>query len=106
MNIFLSLSNYLFIVVVVFNALKCFCMLFVIISKRGPALSTLGDAIESFLKNPDPFTKSLGICSKKDILRSDKKWKSQKEGYLIWEPRATSWFHAASKRRWKATIIS
>lgn len=100
-------SPYSYILVVaIFNTIKCICILVIIIWKREPTLSVLGDAIASFLSKPDTYTKYLGITSKIEIVRSDKLWSGSKGLPLRWESRPSRWCSAATTRRWIFTMVS
>lgn len=94
------------LVVAIFNALKCICIFLVIMCKREPTLSILGDAIASFLNQPDQYTKHLGITSKREIVRSDKSWSGSKGLPLPWGSRPSRWHSAATNRRWIFTMVS
>jgi hypothetical protein len=48
------------VIVIVFNALKLCVMLWVLFTDRSEYLVTLGDAVASFLQQPDPYT--AGQC--------------------------------------------
>ncbi|MCJ1462219.1 hypothetical protein MMC07_000819 [Pseudocyphellaria aurata] len=74
--------------------------------KREPTLSILGDAIASFLSQPDEYTKNLGITSRMDIVRSNKDWSGGKGVCLKWQSRPNRWLAAATNRRWMFTVIA
>ncbi|KAK6591892.1 hypothetical protein H4I96_12169 [Botrytis cinerea] len=60
-------SVLLMIVVIACNLIKAICMGFAARYVEKSPLVTLGDAIASFLRTPDPTTKGLCLVSKKDI---------------------------------------
>jgi hypothetical protein len=61
-----------------------------------PTLVTIGDAVASFLKDPDPTTEGICLSTKMDIQK--KKWKLQTA--KPWAPKKHFWFRAASVKRW------
>jgi hypothetical protein len=64
---------------------------------KEPTLVTIGDAVASFLYDPDPTT--TGIClSSKSSIQATKKWKLQPA--KPWHPKRHFWFRAASIKRW------
>jgi hypothetical protein len=65
----LQLSSYILIIVTVANAVKAICMLLAFFRAKTEPLVTLGDAIQSFLNDPDPRTKDRCLWVKKDFKR-------------------------------------
>ncbi|KAI1408787.1 hypothetical protein F5Y13DRAFT_204536 [Hypoxylon sp. FL1857] len=55
-------------------------------------LYTLGDAVASFMRRPDPTTVDMGLATKGDFIRR-RPWKNRLE-------KRNFWFKAASIRRW------
>jgi len=92
------------IVVIIANMAKAIVMVLTYYKLREPTLVTIGDAVASFLDEPDPTTKGLCLVEKHDIETG--KWKTQgKVGPLKflpikWEPKRRWWFAAASLKRW------
>jgi hypothetical protein len=88
-------------------------------SRSRPApLLTIGDAVASFLEEPDPTTKGLCWISKSEIERGDWKpsdrerpgigiWEDGRNQLVIYKPlsRRKFWFQALSLKRWIATLI-
>ncbi|KAL2020918.1 hypothetical protein VTK56DRAFT_7805 [Thermocarpiscus australiensis] len=60
---------------------------------------TLGDAIASFLQEPDPTTQGACLLSKTDIWQG--RWPPLEAKY--WVPKAHCWLRAMSFPRWLAT---
>ncbi|KAG8527154.1 uncharacterized protein KY384_008584 [Bacidia gigantensis] len=54
----LDCSLGLLILITIMNAIKCFCMLLLFIHQKAPPLITVGDAISSFLDEPDMTTQA------------------------------------------------
>ena len=63
----LQFSSYILIAVTVANAVKAICMFLAFFRAKTEPLVTLGDAIQSFLKDPDPQTKERCLWEKKDF---------------------------------------
>ncbi|KAI0848731.1 hypothetical protein F5Y00DRAFT_253217 [Daldinia vernicosa] len=79
----------------------------------GTILYTLGDAIASFMRNPDPTTVDMCLATKDDFIqrRSSKSNPVEQPFILNREPREWGgqgkfWFMAASKRRWFVLLFS
>ena len=81
------------------NFVKACCMLMAVIRSREPTLVTLGDAIDSFLRIPDPTT--MGICFA-DRLFIEKKWRHGfRVGASRWKRKGIQrWWTSVSKTRW------
>jgi hypothetical protein len=63
----LQFSIHIGVIVVLLNLVKAVLMLLVAFWLREAPLLTIGDAIASFLRQPDPATKNFGLVSKNDI---------------------------------------
>jgi len=63
---------------------------------KEPTLVTIGDAVASFLYDPDPTTKGICLSTKSDI--QNDRWKLQPA--KPWNPTRHFWFRAASVKRW------
>lgn len=64
-------------------------------------LVIFGDAIGSFLQEPDPCTKSMDFATKKDF----RKWPKTKRRGEFKRPQPIRWYRAATWRRWTVTLI-
>ncbi|KAK4031394.1 hypothetical protein C8A01DRAFT_21375, partial [Parachaetomium inaequale] len=64
-------------------------------------LATLGDAISSFLEDPDPTTQGVCLLSKTDVLQG--RWPLMEAQY--WVPKNHYWLRSVSFTRWLATFI-
>ena len=124
----LSLNYQLAIFVILANLAKAICMLLVIWRHKGPVLITIGDAIQSFLDKPDPFTKNMCIYST-DKIRLLFEWQRDEASYLElsglsllimkhtpqtfmndpkrrqWQPKKRYWTSAVPITRWILCII-
>ncbi|CAJ2502436.1 Uu.00g098300.m01.CDS01 [Anthostomella pinea] len=66
-------------------------------------LATLGDAIRSFLENPDETTTGVCLLSKDDVRQG--RWESTKAKYFP-QPTDHHWIQSPSLARWAVTILS
>ena len=71
----LSLSTTLMAVVVVMNAMKAACMFWILLKVKVQPLTTFGDAVASFLNQPDKLTSGRCLMSKKDVGRGPLRWR-------------------------------
>ena len=94
----LQFSIAIMIVVILANATKATVMILTWWKFRTPTLVTIGDAVKSFLDNPDQTTEGVCLTTKSDIVKAKGGWKSQ--GAKRWVPVRQFWFRAASVKRW------
>ncbi len=66
----LQFNLYLMLGVVVFGVVKVITLCVMVFRSSGHCLRTLGDAIVSFLEDPDPATKDMCLVSSKQIRKS------------------------------------
>ena len=87
------------IVVICCNLVKACCMVMAVVRSREPTLVTLGDAVDSFLRIPDPTTR--GICSAdRQLIEGEwRRWRRTEA--RLWKPKEVQrrWT-GASKTRW------
>ena len=94
-------STYIMGIVIAMNALKCGFVLFVHWkSGKFGAIVTLGDAIASFLQEPDHHTEQMCLTTKRTFMGKTG-WQPQA---LQWQPSKTRWIGATTKRRFWITI--
>ena len=93
----LQLNEYLLIIVIAFNMLKVTAMAITALTTKGPLLN-IGDAISSFLEQPDETTRNLGPVSKRNVIGRRQPWSMYNA--VAYESKRTFWFRAASLRRW------
>ncbi|PUU76467.1 hypothetical protein B9Z19DRAFT_1194727 [Tuber borchii] len=87
------------IVVICCNLVKACSMVITVVRSREPTLVTLGDAVDSFLRIPDPTT--MGICfADRQFIK--KEWKhGRRTGPSQWKQRQVQrWWTSVSKTRW------
>ncbi|KAI1734061.1 hypothetical protein F4680DRAFT_471437 [Xylaria scruposa] len=83
-----------------------------ILARKEAVLSTLGDAISSFIQDPDENTKNMCLATKYDFLRKGKfpkKWTKEKSDPGThpreWKMSPKRWFSAATWTQWASFII-
>ena len=91
----LQFSLVMMLVVIVCNLTKMICMLLTLRYQNSQPLVTLGDAVTSFLDNPDPVTKKQCLATKDKFLAGD--WAP---GAARWHTQRRRWFAGASLKRW------
>ena len=82
-------------------------MIVIVWKEREATLVTLGDAISSFLDDPDPTTAGCRPADKDDF-RTRRKWLLLTLSTNVtqkYEPKKYRWFRAASLRRWAICIV-
>jgi hypothetical protein len=93
----LQFSLYIMIVVIFCNLAKSITMGLAVWKHKTPTLVTLGDAVSSFLEDPDKSTESMCLVTKTDILKGA--WR-QDQTRRVYKPVRNFWFRAASLQRW------
>ena len=87
-------ANFIVVVIVACcNIVKASVMLYVALRLRGQPLITVGDAVESFLDEPDPTTRSLCLATQAEI-------RTKFHGGIMFQKRSSQWKDAVSGRRW------
>ena len=79
------------IVVIFCNLVKACCMIMAVVRSREPTLVTLGDAIDSFLRAPDPTTKGMCFADRQFIKGG---WR------CVWRTRPRKWEQKGVQRWW------
>lgn len=97
----LQFSVTIMIVVIVCNLVKAICMGVIAWKQDQQPLVTLGDAIASFLRQPDMTTAGRCVADKAGF-PSRRSWTSLESSWTLTEH---YWFQAGSKRRWIASNI-
>lgn len=94
-----NLNGTLFIVVLALNILSLLVTAYVLFLPRFTPLVTLGDAIASFLRGPDPATRSNALLTKANITTGLGGWGFTEGKY--WAPtRSPRYFGTASRAQW------
>jgi hypothetical protein len=89
-------------VVALLNLATIMCIALLLSRSKFEPLATLGDAIRSFLRNPDPETKGTCLMTKTDVQQG--RWGFKEAKYFI--PTEQFWFLSPSLSRWTLTISS
>ncbi|KAG0635400.1 hypothetical protein HOY80DRAFT_1057272 [Tuber brumale] len=81
------------------NLVKACSMIMAVVRSREPTLVTLGDAMDSFLRIPDPTT--AGMCSP-DRRFAEREWRhGWRTGPRQWKEKGVQrWWTNVSRRRW------
>ena len=87
------------IVVICCNLIKACCMIMTVVRSREPTLVTLGDAVDSFLRAPDPTTIGMCFADRQFIKRG---WRpGWRPGPKQWKQKGLQrWWTSISKTRW------
>lgn len=111
----LQFSLPIMLVVIICNLIKTACMVCVALGELSQPLVVIGDAIASFLRQPDPRTQNICLAGKDSFRRGGfQKGGFQKGGCenggfqkggwqarpLTWKAERHRWFRAASMTRW------
>lgn len=105
------------VIIIISTIIKLVCMLLTARDGRDEILLTVGDAIASFITNPDPTTEGMGLLSKTMVRKHGSGWhQNYNERYhAVGQlphiehapevlPEKKRWFHAVSIYRWLGTI--
>ena len=82
-------------IVIVCNFLKMLCMFLALWRQKSQPLVTLGDAVETFLRHPDPLTEGFCLAGK-DMFKTQR-WI---QNPIKWKEERHRWFSGASVKRW------
>jgi hypothetical protein len=119
----LQVSFHILVIVMICNSIKIVSMLWALFYQTEVTFVTFGDAISSWLDDPDDATKGRCLAGRREILDLG-------EGRIPWAPQskegsyfspterpdlvllpttfdyapACKWWHAVSSRRWKVTV--
>ncbi len=83
-------------VVIIANIFKISIMSIIAFTYRTNPLATIGDALSSFLQEPDTATRNMCLATNSSFKSKD--WTSQHP--VLWQPKRRRWFEAASIGRW------
>ncbi|CAG8333523.1 unnamed protein product [Penicillium salamii] len=98
-------------VVIICNVLKIICLVFVLrITRKEDPLCTLGDAIQSFMKSPDRYTKQCCLATKQDFeepnFRFRNRWDVRRLTIgVIWKGERSRWIKAVNPWHWVLHIF-
>lgn len=98
----LQFSTSIMIFVCVLNLIKCLLICgTAYYTRKSELLVTAGDAVVSFLQNPDLHTQGMSTRSKQEI-QQGVNWNSEPRR---WKTQKQRWYRAASLRRWRTALI-
>ena len=98
----MNVNSSMLIIAAILNALLVINMVFILTRSSFDPLATLGDAIRSFLRTPDPTTTEQSLLTKADIQQG--LWGSHETKPCV--PGSHYWLQAPSLSRWALTILS
>jgi hypothetical protein len=87
------------------NGVQFLFVLWALLMRDFDPIITTGDAIASFMADPDPSTIKQGILSVFDV-RKRKRPGDCEYSAKPWEPHRFRWYRAVSVRRWIWTILA
>lgn len=95
------------IVVIITNLIKVVCIVFIAFYEREPRLLTIGDAITSFLSNPDPITQGRCLSPKDDWKSEHGHWNGTGSHVIPRRLRrqTTRWWKSGNVLQWGFTLI-
>lgn len=99
----LQVSMVIMTCVIIANAIKFTCIIWVIKTSTEPVLATIGDGISSFLERPDPITADRPFLTRTKA----RKFRPLSAKYpKIWTAKYTKlrWWKGPSKARWFITL--
>ncbi|KAF4543024.1 uncharacterized protein LTHEOB_7278 [Lasiodiplodia theobromae] len=102
-----NVSLTLLTVVIIFNLIKVSCIALVVLRIKDKPLITVGDAVATFIEEPDDSTRGLCLVSRGMV--DNQHWKRQREDLIkspdTYKPGGVRWYKAASKRRWLSSLL-
>jgi hypothetical protein len=94
----IKFSLVIMLIVIAANTTKVAVMVIVFLKFRAPTLVTLGDAVASFLNDPDPTTAGMCMSTKKDVFKVGQDLSTYPA--KPWSLKRHFWFNAVSLKRW------
>ncbi|KAH7348829.1 hypothetical protein BKA65DRAFT_501524 [Rhexocercosporidium sp. MPI-PUGE-AT-0058] len=98
----LQYSLVIMLAVLFANAIKLFCIVYVLTTHLDTVLATIGDAISSFLENPDPVTINRPFLSRGQARKFNMTSSGEPAAY---RPYRLRWWQAPSWARWVVTLF-
>ncbi|KAI0521797.1 hypothetical protein F5B22DRAFT_502769 [Xylaria bambusicola] len=97
-----NVSSAMLVIVALLNIILVVTMAVILARSSFEPLATLGDAIRSFLRVPDPMTTNASLLTKADLHQGH--W--DEDVTKQYTPRSHFWLEAPSLTRWILTILS
>ncbi|KAF8241402.1 hypothetical protein K440DRAFT_591950 [Wilcoxina mikolae CBS 423.85] len=104
----LQFSTTILSIVIICNFAKGLCMLLVFSDCDFYPLATIGDAIQSFMREPDPYTSGICYAGKSYIVGQSKfnlPWHTGRPRPSQWRSEGYRWWKVASLTRWIGSIV-
>lgn len=98
----LQYSLVIMLCVLAANFTKLFCIVFILTTHLDQVLATIGDAISSFLENPDPVTIDRPFLSRGQALNFNINIPGKAAPY---HPARLRWWQAPTWKRWLVTLF-
>lgn len=95
-----QLNSTILVIVTVVNFLKAILMFYIVFRQFDEPLLTMGDAVASFLDDPDPSTRDMCLLSVQDIRHGH-----FRAGVRRWLAPKASWMDAMSRTRRAITVV-
>jgi hypothetical protein len=93
----ISISVTLLVVVIICTFIKAVCLAMVLLAKHFHPLATVGDAVASFIVQPDITSVGLGLVSLSNVVEFPAKGRSMVQNVKsqrLWEPKTHRWAYA------------
>lgn len=107
-NCALNANQPIMVVIIICTSIKLIIMAMMVFLINGWPIITLGDAIQSFLDDPDPTTEGFCLLSKNAVTSRSPFWPKKEPldepDPIISRRRRHRWSDAASTRRWLYTL--
>lgn len=101
----LELNGILLVVVLGLNVISVLATAAALFIHRGEPLVTLGDAITSFLRQPDPTTRGNCLLTRENLSSNMGGWGFTDGKYWLPSHSRNFWFRAPSLRQWLAAFF-
>ncbi|KAK3685751.1 hypothetical protein B0T22DRAFT_381460 [Podospora appendiculata] len=96
-----NLNGPLLLAVAILNLVTVVVVAVVLLKTSFAPLATLGDAVSSFLKEPDPTTRGSCLLTKSDVWQG--RWGFSEAKY--WVPTNYHWFQTPTLPRWMLALV-
>ncbi|KAF5374018.1 hypothetical protein D9757_010061 [Collybiopsis confluens] len=93
------------VVVILFNAVKVVCMAIAAVKIKDNALVTIGDAINSFVREPDTHTKGMSLASRSDFESRETDHPGFEPRIVQHQPMRIRWIDTTRKQHWVITLF-
>ncbi|KAL1647415.1 hypothetical protein SLS58_002743 [Diplodia intermedia] len=95
-------------VVIIFNLIKVSCIALVVLRIKDKPLITVGDAVATFIEEPDDTTRGLCLINRGMVVGQH--WNKRRNALIstpdTYKLEHVRWYKAASKRRWLSSFFT